>query len=146
MWHKKQRTKTGGVRRSLEDMKHNELEGKLDQEFSEYIRRRFSVNGLCVCVTCGRAGEWKELDAGHYISRVWRATRWDERNVRPQCPRCNRRLGGVQHVFRQQLVDEYGEEEIARMETRAKMMSEKKFDKAWLLDQIKHYRELNRGA
>ena len=44
---------------------------KLDNVFSQYIRRRFAVNGVTKCVTCGKEDFWKggEMQAGHFISR-----------------------------------------------------------------------------
>lgn len=72
---------------------------KLDVVFSEYIRRRNSVNGKACCVTCGKVDEWKKMHAGHFMSRTKYATRWDEENVQVQCVRCNRFSQGEQYLF-----------------------------------------------
>ena len=72
---------------------------KLDVVFSEYIRRRYSVNGKSTCVTCGKTDEWKKMQAGHFISRTKYATRWDEENVQVQCLKCNRFNQGEQYLF-----------------------------------------------
>jgi hypothetical protein len=37
------------------------------------------------------------MDAGHFISRNKRATKYNEQNVNAQCPRCNRFLSGRQY-------------------------------------------------
>ena len=60
---------------------------KLDNVFSQYIRRRFAVNGITKCVTCGKEDFWRggEMQAGHFISRKHYATRWNETNVQSQC-------------------------------------------------------------
>ena len=64
---------------------------KLDNIFSQYIRLSNSKNGNCTCVTCGKVGDWKNggMQAGHFMSRKHYSTRWDERNVKPQCAGCN---------------------------------------------------------
>lgn len=43
------------------------LKKKLWTLFSEYIRRLYSHDDICECVTCGVKKHWKELQAGHFI-------------------------------------------------------------------------------
>ena len=67
------------------------LEDKLDKVFSELVRRsRADAHGQVACYTCGQVRHWKEMHAGHYLSRRNKATRWHHDNARPQCPGCNR--------------------------------------------------------
>ena len=40
---------------------------KLDAVFSIYIRRRFAVNDIAKCVTCGKEDHWKSLQCGHFM-------------------------------------------------------------------------------
>ena len=69
----------------------------LDDYFSKFIRLRDSdENGLCKCITCWRSFHWKEMDAGHFVTRDRKATRFDERNVSAQCSLCNRHHHGEQ--------------------------------------------------
>ena len=71
------------------------LIAKLDTVFSEYIRLRDSnKEGICKCITCGEYKHWREMDAGHFISREHMATRWEEENAHAQCPSCNRFKSG----------------------------------------------------
>lgn len=73
---------------------------KLDQVFSEYIRVRDSDwRGIATCISCGKQHPWKEIHAGHYISRVCYPTRWNEYNVNAQCAGCN--------LFKHGAADEY---------------------------------------
>ncbi len=72
---------------------------KLDAIFSEYIRRRYAVNEVAECVTCGKKDHYKSLQAGHFISRKQYATRWDEDNVQVQCVACNVYRYGEQYKF-----------------------------------------------
>jgi len=72
----------------------------LDRVFSEYVRLRLTdKNGFVECVTCGRLLHWQACDAGHYASRRFLGTRWDTRNVWPQCQKCNRFAEGEKGLF-----------------------------------------------
>jgi len=72
---------------------------KLDTIFSEYIRRRYAINDIAECVTCGKKDHWKKQQAGHFMSRKHYSTRWDERNVEVQCQGCNVWRYGEQYKF-----------------------------------------------
>lgn len=75
---------------------------KLDVVFSQYVRlSNADDRGYCTCVTCGKKGHWKTggIQAGHFISRKHYSTRWDERNVKPQCVRCNVYRAGEQYKY-----------------------------------------------
>ncbi|MBW3545546.1 MAG: recombination protein NinG, partial [Bacteroidetes bacterium] len=58
------------------------LIAKLDTIFSEFIRLRDSDHqGVCKCITCGDLKHWREMDAGHFVTRENMGTRWEEENV-----------------------------------------------------------------
>jgi hypothetical protein len=76
---------------------------KLDTIFSIYIRRRYAINDVAECVTCGKRDNWKKLQAGHFMSRKHYATRWDEDNVEVQCMGCNVYRYGEQYLFSKHL-------------------------------------------
>lgn len=62
----------------------------LDAIFSRYIRIRESdPSGNVECFTCGKKSHWKEMQCGHYIKRGDTLLRWDSRNAKVQCPKCN---------------------------------------------------------
>ena len=43
---------------------------KLDAVFSQYIRlSNTDKHGYCTCVTCGKKYFWKQIQAGHFMSR-----------------------------------------------------------------------------
>lgn len=95
-------------------------EKKLDEIFSQYIRLKHSdSNGVCRCITCGKPVFWKDIQNGHYMSRVYRSTRFDENNCRPQCMPCNVFLHGNISKYRKALVDELGGEMVDMIETKA---------------------------
>ena len=78
----------------------SKLVKKLDTVFSQYIRRsNADNNGYCTCVTCNKTFHWKEIQAGHFMSRKHYSIRWDERNVKPQCVACNVYRAGEQYKY-----------------------------------------------
>ena len=81
-------------------------QAKADRYFSLYIRTRDSVNGIAKCCTCGRYVS--EFDCGHFLSRRFEATRYDERNAHAQCLKCNRFENGNQFAHAQFIDEKYG--------------------------------------
>jgi hypothetical protein len=78
----------------------SKLVKKLDVVFSQYIRlSNADNNGYCICITCNKKFFWKEIQAGHFMSRKHYSTRWDERNVKPQCVACNVYRAGEQYKY-----------------------------------------------
>lgn len=74
------------------------LVSTLDRWFSLFIRLRDAdSNGICRCITCGTLHPWNAGDAGHFISRDHKATRYDPRNSNFQCAYCNRFQSGRQY-------------------------------------------------
>lgn len=67
----------------------NELGHRLDKLVSLYVRAKEKR-----CFTCGKVLLYSRRQAGHYIPRVVRATRWDIKNVHVQCAACNVEKGG----------------------------------------------------
>ena len=78
----------------------SKLVKKLDTVFSQYIRlSNADNNGYCTCVTCNKAFHWKEIQAGHFMSRKHYSIRWSTRNVKPQCVACNVYRAGEQYKY-----------------------------------------------
>lgn len=102
------------------------LRDKLDKLFSQYIRRKYSdEDGMSQCYTCGAIKHYKKLQCGHFISRKELATRFDERNCRPQCFGCNaKHLGnGMVVKFGEKLEKEYGKKIITELHTKARTIT-----------------------
>ena len=106
---------------------------KLDTIFSIYIRRRYAKDNIAECVTCGKRDNWKNLQAGHFMSRKHYATRWDEDNVEVQCMGCNVYRYGEQYLFAKHL----GEDKADELLVKSRQI--KKFTDADLLDLIDLY-------
>lgn len=118
------------------------LEKKLDKEFSDYVRRKDADEGGTVdCVSCGGLFHWREVDAGHFIKRQHRYTRWDERNVKPQCRRDNHFMGGRQDDFAAAIIKEQGQETFEEL-MQLKYQT-KKHSRSEIEEMIEKYKALN---
>jgi hypothetical protein len=84
------------------------LERKLDEVFSKWVRFSNAKKGYCVCVSCGKIDAPERMDAGHFVDRAHHCLRWDERNVQPQCRHCNRFKEGQKDSYALFLVRKYG--------------------------------------
>jgi len=91
-------------------MTRKKLIARLDKVFSQWVRRKDADHrGYVECWTCGKVLPWSRVDAGHFQSRAKFSTRWDERNVKPQCKTCNGFRSGEQWKFARHLDRVYGE-------------------------------------
>lgn len=88
------------------------IEKRLDVVFSKYIRARDTKDGWGRCCSCGQLKAYEQLDAGHFINRKWRATRWHESNVFAQCIACNRFGEGDAAGYALFMLDRYGKEKV----------------------------------
>jgi hypothetical protein len=100
---------------------HSRAEKKAWNAFSKMIRARDDAGGYFRCPTCGRTLAIEEADAGHYISRVRKATMFDEMNVHAQCRHCNRFQEGNHFIYRVWLIGKYGIEKVEALEIRARI-------------------------
>jgi hypothetical protein len=73
----------------MKKLTRSKLIKKLDKVFSLYIRLRFAKNEIAQCFTCGKKDHYKRLQCGHFQSRKYYSTRWDEINCQVQCAGCN---------------------------------------------------------
>lgn len=117
----------------------SQLVKRLDNLFSEYIRRRNTdYQGVTRCFTCGKEDHWKKLQCGHFQSRKHYATRWHETNCQVQCAACNVFRYGEQYKFGLNLDSEFGEgiaEELLNLSKNIVKLSNSD-----LLDKIEHYK------
>jgi hypothetical protein len=114
---------------------------KLDAVFSIYIRRRYAVNEIAECYTCGKKDHYKKLQAGHFASRRHYATRWNEYNVQVQCYGCNIANQGMQFQFGKNLCSQYGDNFADELMIQSKQI--RKFTDVELQELIEHYTQLN---
>ena len=80
----------------------SKLKRETDRLHSLFIRAKYPKE----CYTCRAKG--KVLQCGHFISRLYLATRWEEDNTRPQCVGCNIWGKGKPLDFEERLKEELG--------------------------------------
>lgn len=99
-----------------------------DDWFSRFIRLHYADdNGNGRCVSCGRFGQVKFMDCGHYHSRKYLSIRWDEMNAALQCKKCNLSMGDptVNKSYESYMIRRHGVTVLATLEV-------KKFNRAKL--------------
>jgi 4-hydroxy-3-methylbut-2-en-1-yl diphosphate synthase IspG/GcpE len=100
---------------------YRKAEAKAWRAFSRMIRTRDEVDGFFTCPTCGRTLPIEQADAGHYISRVKKAVKFDELNVHAQCLKCIRFGKSNRFIYRKWLVEKYGGAAVADLELKAEI-------------------------
>ena len=114
----------------------SQLRKQLDKYFSLYVRlSNADQYGMCTCFTCGAKKHWKEIQAGHFMSRKHTATRWHLDNVKPQCVKCNMYSQGEQFKFAQNL----GMKKANQMQKLSQTTA--KFTYSEIVWYIEHYKE-----
>lgn len=91
------------MKKKLKKKSISKLKKELDSVFSKYIRHKYSKNGLVACYTCGVVKPIKEMQNGHFISRIHLIIRYSEDNCRVQCVGCNVFKYGEQYKFGKKL-------------------------------------------
>ena len=86
-----------------------QLKAKLDKLFSLWIRQKDAIGGYTKCITCSKIQRWQDQDCGHFQSRRYLATRWEEMNCAPQCKDCNLFNQGKQDEFGRKIAEKYGQ-------------------------------------
>jgi len=113
------------------------LKKMLDKEYSIYIRNR--DNGICF--TCGKQDDIKKMQNGHYESRIYLNTRWNDENNHCQCKTCNIFKKGNYPKYATQLEKMYGYGILQKLELLASQ--EFVLTREWLLEKIEYYKNIN---
>lgn len=93
-----------------------------DRLFSIHIRSKYAdKDGNIKCYTCPTVRPLKKMQNGHFVSRRYLGTRYEEKNCRPQCWYCNGHgYGNGRPVeFAKGLKAEYGEGIVAELYAQA---------------------------
>ena len=110
------------------------LKKDLDAIFSKYVRAKYRKE----CYTCYKKGV--TLQCGHFISRQYLMTRWDENNCRPQCVGCNIYGNGKPLDFEERLKDDLGIDFVETMKHSRHYSL--KVGRVWYREQIEFYKKL----
>lgn len=90
---------------------------KADIPYSQWVRlNETDDEGFCKCYTCPAEKKWTEMECGHYIDRVHKYARFLPINTHPQCFECNHEMRGNIETYRENLVRDYGENQVKVLE------------------------------
>jgi len=119
----------------------SKLKKELDKWFSLYIRLRDSNEyGMVQCFTCGCIKHYKKgMQNGHFQSRSFLATRFDEVNCQPQCVGCNMFKQGEQYKFALNIDAKYGDGTAQELQFLAKTTL--KITRVEYSEKISYYKE-----
>lgn len=99
----------------------SKAKAKADRYFSLYVRQRDAIDGICTCCTCKKMIPWKSIHNGHFQSRRYESTRYDEKNTGPQCAFCNTYNQGEQYKFGLYLDSRYGFKTAEKITIKSRM-------------------------
>ena len=118
----------------------SKLKKELDKYFSLYIRLRDAdENGNVICFTSKRLYHYKNIHAGHFMSRKCLSTRFCEVNVQPQSAADNLFGQGKQYQFGKELDLKYGEGTAERLQKKSKQIE--KFSRIDYEEKISYYKK-----
>lgn len=101
---------------------------RADALFSTFLRQKYAdKDGMVKCYTCDYKAHWKKMQNGHLVSRYYLATRYDERNCRPQCYTCNMWRNGMIPHFAAKLQKDLGQGIVEELYEKARQLT-KNFD------------------
>jgi hypothetical protein len=102
----------------------SKLKKELDTWFSLFIRlRNADDQGMVECFTCHKIAHYKNgMQCGHFQSRKFLPTRFDEENCQIQCSGCNVFRYGEQFKFALGLDAKYGDGKALELEYQARQI------------------------
>jgi len=119
----------------------SKLKKELDKWFSLFIRLRDADDlGFVKCFTSNRYYHYKNIHAGHFMSRKHLSTRWCDTNVQPQSIGDNLFGQGEQYKFSIALDSKYGEGTSEELELLARTIM--KVSRIDYEEKISYYKEL----
>jgi len=96
-----------------EKSERKKLHAKAWRLMSEYIRSKDAdYRGYVACFTCDTIKHWKEMQCGHYQHGK---LDFDERNLKPQCVKCNMFLSGNLANYTMNLIAIHGIEWVRQL-------------------------------
>lgn len=82
---------------------------QLDSIVSKCVRMGSAdERGMVFCVTCGNQFHWTQIHCGHFQKRGNTSTRYDIKNLGPQCEDCNCLRDGENELFAKFIDEFYG--------------------------------------
>ena len=108
--------KIWNIRRRPKFLSIKGLINRLDNVYSKYKKlSNLSKEGYIRCFTCRGFFSYRQIDCGHFVSRIYMNTRYMEENTQPQCQKCNRFLEGRKDVYALNLQKKYGADILQKL-------------------------------
>lgn len=115
---------------------------KAQDNVNQYVRKRDSLNGFFICISCQKLKPIKHCQAGHFYSRGnYNSVRFTLDNIHAECDYCN----GFNHDhligYQQNLIVKIGQERFDELEKLAKLKNFK-YDRNILISIIERFKKL----
>lgn len=112
------------------------LEDKLQDLVNAKVRKRDSVNGFFICISCQELKPINQMNSGHYFAKeFYKSVRFDLDNMHGQCVRCNKYLSANLIPYRANLLLKIGEHRLQQLEEKAALKGFK-YSREFLIEQI----------
>jgi len=134
---RKSRKGSRTARKAAGSVSISKLKKELDSLVSRYVRQFWAKDGICYCYTCNKPLEIKKAHCGHFVPRIYLATRWELDNLRPQCPGCNLWGNGQLLDFEENLIEEIGFDRVQQLKEKRNEIW--RLTPQWYTDQITLY-------
>lgn len=114
------------------------LDGELWRLTSLLVRQLHADDrGIVRCVTCGTHSEWRYVDAGHFMSRKHKSTKFDLMNLGPRCKQCNGPGHGRQADFGAWIDRKYGPGTAEKIRIKSQMTCKRSAaDLNWMILEV----------
>ena len=118
------------------------LEDKLQELVNAKVRKRDSMNGYFVCISCQQLKPVSQMNAGHYYEKsIYKSVRFDLDNIHGQDVRCNKYLSGNLIEYRKNLLEKIGEEKLKQLDKLAEIKNFR-FTREFLIELIEKYKNI----
>lgn len=118
------------------------LEEKLQELVNAKVRKRDSLNGFFICISCQELKPKNQMNSGHYFAKeFYKSVRFDLDNCNGQCVRCNKYLSGNLIPYRANLLKKIGADRLAQLERKAEIKNFK-YSREFLIELIEKYKNI----
>ena len=120
------------------------LTEKAQESVNRFVRKRDSIDGFFICISCQELKPINQMNAGHYYPKEpkqYRAIRFDLHNINGQCVRCNKFLSGNLIEYRKNLLEKIGEENLKQLDKLAELKNFR-FTREFLIELIEKYKNI----
>ena len=118
------------------------LEDKLQELVNAKVRKRDSLNGFFICISCQELKPKNQMNSGHYFAKeFYKSVRFDLDNCNGQCVRCNKYLSGNLIPYRANLLKKIGADRLAQLERKAEIKNFK-YSREFLIELIEKYKNI----